>query len=265
MASGWRRIGRDLRNGRYIDAYSAAIVSFVVAVLSVVTDIVPDDLRWAALLASVGILVWRRTIPNDAESNIDDLLNDRRAFEAKPLSDRLKDAREVCIFAPTGINVLSASSDILRTGILNRPDGKIRVVVLNPSNEAAVQLAARQLDDSVEFQSQDVPATLRATVRLLKRMAAWKVHGSFEYRFLDYNPGFSLVIIDPAGRQGNAIIEFHGFHNPTTNSRMHIELRRAQTDHWYAYWVEQFNEIWKVATLPPELLAAPAGQNEVLP
>jgi hypothetical protein len=258
MTSGWRRIGRDLRHRRYFDAYSVAFASFVLAVLSLVTDIVPVDLRWAVLLAGVGILVLRITIPETQESSIDDLLGDRSAFETKPLSDRLKDAREICIFAPTAINVLSASSDLLRRGVLNKPDGKLRVVVLNPSNDAAVQLATRQLD-SVDYPFQDVGATLQTTVRLLGLMSSWQVHGSFEYRFLDYNPGFSLVITDPVGSQGKVIIELHGFHNPATASRMHIELRRSQSEHWYNYWVEQFNQIWEAAVAPTSLLPSPAG------
>jgi hypothetical protein len=34
MSSGWRRIGRDLKNRRYVDSYSVAFVTFVLAVLS---------------------------------------------------------------------------------------------------------------------------------------------------------------------------------------------------------------------------------------
>ncbi len=78
-------------------------------------------------------------------------------------------------------------------------------------------------------------------------MAAWHVNGSFEYRLLDYNPGFSLVAIDPSARDGRLIVEFHGFHNEATSSRMHMELARQQSDHWYAYWSEQFNRIWEAA------------------
>ena len=36
MSPGWRRIGRDLKNRRYIDSYSVAFVTFVLAVLSLV-------------------------------------------------------------------------------------------------------------------------------------------------------------------------------------------------------------------------------------
>jgi hypothetical protein len=251
MFVGWRRIGRDLRKRRFVDAYTVAFVAFVLAGLSLVTDIVPDQVRWAALLAGVGILVLRITIPESSARTIDDLLNDRFAFDANPLTDRLKNGKEVWVFAPSGVNLLSAHNcEILRTGPLSRTGGVVRVVVMDPAQEAAMQLARRQLDDALDYPVQDFKASLQTTVRLLSTMAAWQVNGSFEYRFLDYNPGFSLVAIDPSSRNGRIIVEFHGFHNEATSSRMHIEIARNQSDHWYGYWTDQFNRIWEAASLP---------------
>jgi len=249
MSPGWRRIGRDLKNRRYIDSYSVAFVTFVLAVLSLVGEVVPDRLRWAALLAGVGILVLRITIPDSWGGTVDELLSDRFAFDANPLSDRLMNAKEIWIFAPTAVNLLSAHHcELLRTGPLRRPDGVVRVVVLDPANNAAVQLATRQLDDSLDYPIQDFSTSLDTTVRLLGAVAAWRTSGSFEYRLLDYSPGFSLVAIDPSARNGRIIVEFHGFHNEATSSRMHIEIARNQSDRWYTYWTEQFNRIWETAS-----------------
>jgi hypothetical protein len=262
MSGGLRRIGRDLRERRHIDAYSIALVTFVLAVLSLVPSIVPDELRWAALLAGVGILVWRITIPERLAGTMDDLLNNRFAFDTLPLSERLRDAKEVCIFAPTAVNILSAyNCELLRTGVLNRPDGAVRVVILDPKNEAVVRLATRQLDDSLDYPIQDFRASLQATMRQLGIMASWTLKGSFDYRNLDYNPGFSLVSIDPTSHKGHVIVEFHGFHNEATSSRMHIELSRQQSEHWYTYWADQFNRIWD-ASLPPAEDARSITQTE---
>jgi hypothetical protein len=250
MAAGWRRIGHDLKNRRHIDVYSIAFITFVLAVLSLVPDVVPDELRWAALLAGVGLLVWRMTIPEPLSGNLDDLLKDRFAFDGKPLAERLKNATEVCIFAPSAVNILSPHNcELLRTEVLNKPNGIVRVVVLDAANEAAVQLAIRQLDDSLDYPVQDFRASLQATTRQLGAMASWHLTGSFGYRFLDYNPGFSLIAIDPTTRKGHVIVEFHGFHNEATSSRMHIEISRRQSDYWYVYWTNQFSRIWE-ASIP---------------
>jgi hypothetical protein len=234
-----------------VDVYSVALASFLLAVLSLVPDIIPVDLRWAVLLAGVGLLVLRIAIPDTSEYTVDELLNDRSAFTNRPIADRLKNAREVCIFAPTAINLLSATTASLRTGVLSQPDGKVRVVVLDPANHEAIKLAARQLDESVDYSIQDVDATLRAAIRQLSSMSSWPVRGTFQYRYLSYNPGFSLFIIDPHSRNGTAIIEFHGFHNLDTDSRMHIELLRKNSDRWFTYWTDQFNRIWDLSATPP--------------
>jgi hypothetical protein len=60
----------------------------------------------------------------------------------------------------------------------------------------------------------------------------------------------SLVAIDPGARHGVVIVEFHGFHNQVTNTRMHIELTPAVSDQWYSYWLSQFERIWQAAKVP---------------
>jgi hypothetical protein len=247
----FRRIGRDLRQLRNIDAYAVALLAFVFAVLSVAGDILPVSARWAVLLVGVGVLVFRITLPDHYEGSADDVLKDRTAFEDKPVAARLREAQELWIFAPSAINLLAPQNcDTIRTTILADPDGVVRVVVLDPAAETAIQFATRQLDDSLDYPSQLFRSSLEATIRQLQRMTAWQKRGSFEYRLADYNPGFSLVAIDPATSRGIVIVEFHGFHNQVTNTRMHIELTRATSDQWYTYWLGQFDRIWQAAKAP---------------
>ena len=264
MPAGWRRVARDLRDRRFIDVYSVAIVAFVLAVVSVV-GYGSDQLRWSVVLAALGLLVLRISVPETGpEASLDGLLLDRFAFDAVPLADRLRDAREVWIFAPSAANLLTSHNcELLRTGPLSRDGGIVRVVVLDPSRGAVIELATRQLDDALTQPSHEFPAALAATVGKLQTMARWPVAGSFEYRLLAYNPGFSLVAIDPGARGGRLIVEFHAFHNEATSSRMHVEITRKQSDRWYTYWAEQFEYLWAEASapdgvsLPPNPPAAP--------
>ena len=73
---------------------------------------------------------------------------------------------------------------------------------------------------------------------------------------LDYNPGFSLVAVNPSARDGRFIVEFHAFHNDATSSRMHIEIGRKQSDHWCTYWRDQFERIWDAASAPATSLSS---------
>ena len=61
-----------------------------------------------------------------------------------------------------------------------------------------------------------------------------------------------MVAIDPSSRGGRVIVEFHAFHNEATSSRMHVELTRKQSDHWYSYWTDQFERIWSAAAPPAD-------------
>jgi hypothetical protein len=246
-----RRIGHDLQHLRNIDAYAVALLAFLFAVLSVTGDVLPDNVRWAALLVGLGILVFRVTIPDHYQGSLDDLLKDRTAFEDKAFPARLREASELWVFAPSAVNLLAPQNcETIRTTVLANPDGVVRVVVLDPAAETAVQLATRQLDDSLDFPSQLFPSALEATLRQLQRIAIRPARGSFDYRLAAYNPGFSLVAIDPGTRQGVVIVEFHGFHNQVTSARMHIELTRALSEQWYTYWLGQFDRIWRAAQPP---------------
>ena len=68
---------RDLRDRRFIDVYSVAIVAFVLAVVSVV-GYGSDQLRWTVVLAALGLLVLRISVPETGpEASLDELLLDR--------------------------------------------------------------------------------------------------------------------------------------------------------------------------------------------
>lgn len=251
MRDAVRRVGRDLRNRRNIEAYAVAGLAIVFAVLSVIGDVVPVNLRWAALFAGLALLVYRLTLPEHAGTAAE-LLRDRTSFDDRPFTALLDRAREVWIFAPSAVNLLhQRTCDTLRAKVLNRSDGTVRIVVLDPQQQDALRLAARQLDDSLDYSMQQLEPSLATTLQRLRLMNSWTVSGSLEYRLLDYNPGFSLVAVDPSERHGVILVEFHGFHNESTTSRMHIELRRSDSQHWYAYWIDQFDHIWHTATMPP--------------
>jgi hypothetical protein len=253
-----RRILGDLKNRRQLEAYVVAAVALVLAVLSIVEGAVPENFKWAVLFLGLGLLVYQVTVPERGGGTADDILSDRSAFDQVPLADRVRSAQEIWIFAPSAANVLSPRTcEALRTGMLARADGVVRVVVLDPRYEDRVQLAVRQLDDSLEYPVQQFRQALEATIHQLERMASWPVSGTVEYRFIDYNPGFSLVAINPGRRDGVVIVEFHGFHNEATHSRMHVELRRSDSERWYSYWLDQFGAIWAAAR--PAAPASPAS------
>ncbi|QNP66359.1 hypothetical protein [Streptomyces genisteinicus] len=248
MRRSMHRIGRDVRERRHLDAYVVALTACGIAIVSAVADVVPQQIQWSAMLAGIGLLVFRITLPTATDASPEELLQDRRAFDTMPLSERLRDARTVWIFAPSGVGLLSpATCQLLRTTVLSRPDGVVRVIVMDPHETAGMAVASRQLDDSTDFPLERLPESLARVTAQLRLMSAWTTDGTFEFRRLGFNPGFSMLAIDAGTPSGTVIVEMHGFHNESIDSRPHMELKRTANDRWYRYWADQFLRMWEAA------------------
>lgn len=247
-----RRIFGDIRARKHVDVYVVSGLAIIFAILTTIGDIVPEQLKTAAILAALGLLVFNISTPDHQLASADDILNDRTSFI--PLGDRLKGVRKFWIYGPSAINVLSPENLMLiKDEILAYPDGEFRVLVQDPAKTAAVQLLVRQLDEGLTFRMRDLPSDIAESIARLEKVATWKGQGAFAYRLLDYGPGFSLMVVDPDKRDGYILVEFFGFHNEQVGNRMHIQLRRADSERWFTYWVGQFEHMWNAARLPAEM------------
>ncbi|MGW3351340.1 hypothetical protein ACWDA3_49265 [Nonomuraea rubra] len=245
-----RRVKADVRARKNIETYVMALILLLFAVVSVISDVVPEEVKWAAVLAGLGVLLYRATLPEQPRGGRDvlgDVLGDRAGFDDTPVPRLFDGVRDVRVFAPSAANLLSPYvCETLRTSVLQRRDATVRVVVLDPGQEEAVRIARSQLDESDDHQLQSLPVALGAMLERLARMRGWVTPGKVEYRLFPYNPGFSLVLTDPDDWQGRAIVELHGA-GRSTFARMHVDLTRERHERWYAYWVEQFDYLWETA------------------
>jgi hypothetical protein len=92
MREAMGRILRDVRNRRQLEAYAVAIVAMVLAVLSIVEAAVPENLKWAALLVGVGLLVYQITLPPAG-----------RGRASQVLADAAQQRRPGCLGHPDGV------------------------------------------------------------------------------------------------------------------------------------------------------------------
>ena len=237
----FKQIIKDIRHGRFIDLYATTLVSLVFAVVLLVGADLPESVRWSLLFAGLGILLLRSA----ASGRREEVFLDRSDYERNPIADVLRDAKDVWIFAPVGTNFLTEERcEILRRGPLARSDGSVRIVVLRAFD--AEEPISEQLDALLDYPVQTAAAALRDTHARLSAMKQWKVSGSFAFGVIPFNPGFSVVAVNPNSAGGFANVEFHGFRNDAIGSRMHIQLTRAD-GHWYTYWLDQFEAIWRSA------------------
>ncbi len=239
-----RRIGSDVVEGKNIEAYVISFVAVVLAIIGVIDDVVPDSVKFAAILAGIALLLVKTTEPEEAIPDMDAVLRDRQSYG--PLRDFISGAQEVWFYGPSLINILRQEGDIKRE-VLDK-GGSVRVLLQDPQSDLGMHVLYQQLD-----KIHDLKDDIRSSLRVLDNMQAW-TGGSVEYGFVPYSPGFSLTIVDPDGKNGRLIIEFYGFQNELITERMHIEITRQQSQYWFEYWDKQYKLMWESRRKPDTTL-----------
>lgn len=243
-----KRIGRDISNGKNIETYAVSFIAIILAILGVVGDNLPINLQMAAILAALALLVFRLAEPNSGEIPLDEVLRDRESYGK--FAEFIKGGKVLWIYGPSAVNVMS-NSPIIEKEILGR-GGQVRVLLQDPQITPSLEILHRQLDQDNDLLESDI----QRSMTILQRMKSRNANSNIDYRFLSYSPGFSMVIVDPDGRNGRAVIEFFGFNNRSITERMHIEVPREQSNYWFEYWEKQFRVMWDSARSPeqqPEL------------
>jgi hypothetical protein len=237
-----------------LEAYAIAALAFGAIVVGVVGSL-DNGLYQAATLACLGFLVLSTVRQRAAPGfTIADVLRDRDSYEG--FARLLDGASELCFYAPSGVNVLPQHLPDVKRWVAG--GGRARIVVHDPEAATAGSVRA-QLDTNTDF-LQDLERSLTALARHAEP-------GKLDYRLLPLNPGFSIVVVNPGQRSGRVIIELHGFQDAKVGDRMHIEIRRTESVHWFEYWAGRFEAIWLAAREPgPEgrvsLSRVPADRAE---
>jgi hypothetical protein len=229
------RIFRDLSQGRNLESYVVSAVALALAVVGLVDDAVSDSMKLAVILAALALLVFQSTAPKEQALSLDEILRDRQSFA--PFREFIRGGQTLWIYGPSVGNVLRNDPDIKRE-ILDR-GGSVRVLLQNPT-APVVDLLPRHYSD-IHPLREDIQTSLRTLRNLRERLNG----GALEYGLLDYNPGFSLVVVDADGPNGRLVVEFHGYDTDMITDRMHIVITRQQSQYWFEYWARQFDSMWQ--------------------
>lgn len=234
----WRRWGEriaaDIRQGQHREAYAIFGVGIVLTILGIV-EVAKEHILLSAMLLAVTFLAFRTTIDlQRAAPKLEEVLRDRKALGT--FSQVLPDGGELWVYGPTAVTVLVNAAEIRRK-VLER-GGQVRILVQDPDSEA-ISFTRAQLDANLDFDH-----ILRSSISTLRKMRSW---GDCQHRLLAFNPGFSLVIINPTKRDGFALVEFHGFEDESITDRMHVRISRSESIHWFDYWTDRFQAMWQSA------------------
>jgi len=236
-----KRIVKDIAAGKNVESYAIAAVAFGLAILGLIEDVLTTNVKLAAILAALGLLVFKTTEPEEKPVDLDLVLRDRQSYGS--FRSFIRGGRVMWVYGPSAVNVLRNAADI-KQEILDK-GGQVFILLQDPQNDSSMQILRQQLDP-IHSLDDDIETSLRT----LKNMSGWKVPGKIEYGFAPYNPGFSLTVIDPDGRDGRLIIEFYGFRNELITDRMHVEITRSTSNYWFEYWARQYLVMWEAARKP---------------
>lgn len=233
----FRRILDDIVNFRNVDAYVVAFLGIIMVVLGVLN---PPDNQIYLLVVTAGmvVLLFRETTPPSKDVDLDSVLHTRQTY--KPLREFLQGAKTVWICGPSNYNVLRDAS--LQREVLER-GGEVRVLLQNPEETASMNILRQQLDPT-----SDLDHDIRGSLLLLDKM---RTNGKAAYKLLPYNPGFSMLIVNPTSGDGYLTLEFFGFHNKLIDERMHIVIERRSSQYWFEYWTKQYQTMWDASQPHP--------------
>jgi hypothetical protein len=246
------RVIKDIKSKQNIDVYIVSFFAIGFAILTLAGDLpatlfgekMANQINTSFMLAALGLLVLNISIPKSKASQLDDYLDDRSNLGS--FSERIRNATKLYIYAPSAANILRGdNADAIRKSIFAKKDGELRVIIQNPDKQGAVDILVDQLDNSIDFQVQYLADELQNTLKQFKLIQSWNVDGTFQFKLLDYSPGFSLVLIDPHKNDGQIIVEIHGLHNESTDSRMNIVITKKESERWFTYWHRQFERMWQ--------------------
>jgi hypothetical protein len=232
----FKRIGSDIASGKNLEAYAVTLIAFLLAVIGVIDDAVPDDLKLAAILAALGLLVLKSTEPDNQVVDLDAVLLDRQSYGS--FRDFIADAKELWVYGPSAVNALRNAGEI-KMEVLDR-GGQVRFLLQDPQSQIGMDVLTMQLDKVY-----DLSNDIKTSMATLDKMASWKMSGTVEYGVIPYSPGFSLTVVDANGKNGRLVIEFYGYQNELINDRMHIVVTRQQSQYWFEYWAKQFDIMWE--------------------
>ncbi len=229
-----RRVVDDLINLRNVDAYVVAVLGIILVALGVVDP--PDNRLYLVVIAAgIVVLLFRETAPPNKEVDLDSVLLDRQSYT--PLREFLQGAHVIWVYGPSAVNVLRKSATFKRE-VLDR-GGEVRVLLQDPDNAPSMAILRQQLDPN-----NNLDHDIQGSLYTLDKMREW---GNADFRLLPYSPGFSLLIVDPDGKDGRLTIEFFGYHNNLIDDRMHIQIERRSSQYWFEYWAKQYQVMWDAA------------------
>jgi len=171
-------------------------------------------------------------------------------FEKMPVLDPLIQAStsiDLCGFTLT--STINKQFSNLRERL--KDGGHVRVLISEPDS-LALQMASLRSEDPDEgvYFTKRLAATIQDIEYLHQTWAEYQptgksTKGLLEVRLLPYAPSFSVLVFNGDQPQGKVIVELYA--HKTFMETAVFTLNSQKDGNWYAYFVSQFEVMWKEA------------------
>lgn len=265
------RMFDEIKRGENLDLYLTILLAVVIALLGIF-QVAKFEVLSAVTLAILGLLasslvVSRWTI-TEVKSSFDELALASRSLQEK-ISNLVERPSAIGFFQVSSslTSLIKNSSSIGLCGLtltttLNKEfpnilekieqGAKVRILVTDPDSQAIEQTTLRSFDPTnFDYYRNRIKATMQDIEFLHQRWEASKKSnpsraGSFEVRFLNFAPSFSVHVFNPTESSGQVVVEIYphknGFGAPPI-----FELNPARDGDWYRYFESQFEQMWESA------------------
>jgi len=168
-------------------------------------------------------------------------LNDRSTVQA---TDIFAGARDIALSGVTLLNVLQDREHLFQT--LLAQGTRLRVLLLSPTS-AAWGVWDRATEGAPNA------AHLESALAVLRKLRKKLPDAKLEVRYAPHLLPTCLVVVDPELPSGRLIAELV-FTDTLPFERPHLTLSRVEDPHWFAFFRDRLEAIWKqsqIADLDP--------------
>jgi hypothetical protein len=246
-----------------------ALIAIVVSLIAVIVSIFGSDGNQLVLLggisATLAVLSYsiirdrrnRKVLENQLtvlQRNLPDRPSAISFFRKTPdLAPFIQQANQIDLCGVTLTNTLNRQFAILRERL--DAGGTIRLLVIDPASHAIEMSAQRSTSPKdMEYYQRRLESALSDITYLIKYNNDRKQtkgrnlkSGNISVRLLSYAPSYGICSFDKKKNYGRVFVEIYphkyGFKVPPT-----FELNLENDGEWYAYFVDQFEQMWDAAS-----------------
>lgn len=249
MRAALKHLMNDIKLGENIDIYITLFLSVALAILGVF-GVIQTTILSAGILATLSVLTYTmlttRRLMHDVSQTITSLqsvadigLKDREALS--PLKERMAGVNTIWLLGPSLVNLWPPNDHFFFEKVRN--GGEIRLLISNPES-LHLPIIAEQVRRRPDSLKMDIRKTLDTCRELVQGGLGT---GKFDVRMTEMIPGYSMVVSDPSKPSGHIMVEFLGYRSHL-DERPHLELDVSKHHHWFNFYFNQYNELWKSAT-----------------